>query len=195
MKELFDVWGHTRQIVIIALTAAIYAGMLIPFKAIPIVPGLTELRPANVIPVLFGILFGPAAAWGSAIGNLIADFFGTLSPASAFGFVGNFFFSYTACKLWHIFIKDAVTMNFRQTGIFILISIAASLVCALVVGFGVQILGMAPFKVLFPIIFINNSLMSSILGIILIKLLYKRIERTGLLYTPHRAPVFHDYDR
>jgi energy-coupling factor transport system substrate-specific component len=185
MKDIFNVWSHTRQIVIIALTAAIYAGMLIPFKAIPIIPGLTELRPANVIPVLFGILFGPAAAWGSAIGNLIADFFGTLSPASAFGFVGNFFFSYTACKLWHFFIKDSVTMNFRQTGIFILISIVASLVCALVVGFGVQILGMAPFKVLFPVVFINNSLMSSILGIMLIKLLYRRIERTGLLYTPH----------
>ena len=184
MKELFSVWGNTRQIVIIALTAAIYAGMLIPFKPIQILPGLTELRPANVIPVLFGILFGPAAAWGSAIGNLIADFFGTLSPASVFGFVGNFFFSFTACKLWHSLIKDAVIMDFRQTGIFVLISIAASLVCAMIIGFGVQILGLAPFKVLFTIIFINNSLMSSILGVILIKVLYKRIVRTGLLYTP-----------
>jgi energy-coupling factor transport system substrate-specific component len=187
MKDIFAVWGSTRQIVIISLTAAVYAGMLIPFKAIPIVPGLTELRPANVIPVLFGILFGPAAAWGSAIGNLIADFFGTLSPASAFGFVGNFFFSYTACKLWHLLIKDTVIMNVRQTGIFIGISIAASLVCALVVGVGVQILGMAPFTVLFTIVFINNALMSSILGFILIKLLYKRIERTGLLYTPYQT--------
>ena len=185
MKDIFNVWGDTRQIVIIALTAAIYAGMLIPFKAIPIVPGLTELRPANVIPVLFGILFGPAAAWGSAIGNLIADFFGTLSPGSAFGFVGNFFASYTACKLWHLMVKDAVIMDLRQSGIFILISIAASFVCALIIGFGVQLLGMAPFMVLFTIIFINNSLMSSILGILLIKVLYKRIERTGLLYTPH----------
>ena len=185
MKELFSVWGNTRQIVIIALTAAIYAGMLIPFKAIQIVPGLTELRPANVIPVLFGILFGPAAAWGSAIGNLIADFFGTLSPASAFGFVGNFFFSYTAYKLWHILVKDTVIMDFRQTGIFILISIAASFVCEVIIGFGVQILGLAPFKVLFTIVFLNNSIMSSVLGIILIKVLYKRIERTGLLYTPH----------
>jgi energy-coupling factor transport system substrate-specific component len=185
MKDIFTVWGNTRQIVIIALTAAVYAGMLIPFKAIQIVPGLTELRPANVIPVLFGILFGPAAAWGSAIGNLIADFFGTLTPGSAFGFIGNFFCSYTAFKLWHILVKDAVTMDFRQTGIFILISIAASLVCALIIGSGVHLLGLAPFKVLFPIIFINNSLMSSILGVILIKVLYKRIKRTGLLYTPH----------
>lgn len=184
MKELISVWGNTRQIVIIALTAAIYAGMLIPFKAIQIVPGLTELRPANVIPVLFGILFGPAAAWGSAIGNLIADFFGTLSPGSAFGFVGNFFFSYTAYKLWHILVKDKVIMDFRQGGIFILISIAASFVCAVIISSGVHILGLAPFKVLFTIIFINNSLMSSLLGIILMKVLYKRIERTGLLYSP-----------
>ena len=185
MKDIFSVWGNTRQIVIIALTAAVYAGMLIPFKAIPIVPGLTELRPANVIPVLFGILFGPAAAWGSAIGNLIADFFGTLTPGSAYGFIGNFFFSYTAFKLWRFLVKDAVTMDFRQTGIFVLISIAASLVCALIIASGVHSLGLVPFKVLFPIIFINNSLMSSILGVILIKVLYKRIERTGLLYTPH----------
>jgi energy-coupling factor transport system substrate-specific component len=184
MKDIFSLWGNTRQIVIVALTAAIYAGMLIPFKAIPIVPGLTELRPANVIPVLFGILFGPAAAWGAGIGNLIADFFGTLSPASAFGFVGNFFAAYIACKLWHFLVKEDITMNLRQTGIFIVVSIIASLLCALIIGFGVQILGLAPFMVLFTIIFINNSLMSSILGIILIKVLYKRIQRSGLLYQP-----------
>lgn len=184
MKDIFAIWGNTRQIVIVALTAAIYAGMLIPFKAIPIIPGLTELRPANVIPVLFGILFGPAAAWGSGIGNLIADFFGTLSPGSAFGFVGNFFAAYTACKLWHLLVRDAVTMNLKQTGLFILISIAASLTCALIIAAGVQMLGMAPFKVLFTVIFINNALMSSILGVLLMKVLYKRIERTGLLYLP-----------
>ena len=184
MKELFRVWGSTRQIVLIALTAAIYAGMLIPFKAIVIIPGLTELRPGNVIPVLFGVMFGPAAAWGAAIGNLIADFFGTLSVASAFGFAGNFFFAYTAYKLWHLGVKGEVTMNFRQTVIFVLVSITASLVCALIVASGVQILGLAPFTVMLLIVFVNNSLSSSILGVILMKFLYRRIERTGLIY-PH----------
>lgn len=92
MKEIFNVFQDTKKIVIVAVTAAIYSGMLIPFKPIQIIPGLTELRPASAIPVLFGILFGPAAAWGSAIGNLIADFFGMLGPGSIFGFLGNFFF-------------------------------------------------------------------------------------------------------
>jgi ABC-type dipeptide/oligopeptide/nickel transport system ATPase component len=48
------------------------------FKGIPLIPGHTELRPANVIPVVSALLFGPAEAWGGAFGNLIGDFFGTL---------------------------------------------------------------------------------------------------------------------
>jgi energy-coupling factor transport system substrate-specific component len=182
MKEIFSVWGKTKQIVIIAITAAIYAGTLIPFKPIQIIPGLTELRPASVIPVLFGIMFGPAAAWGAAIGNLIADFFGMLSPASAFGFIGNFFFSYAAYLIWKAMVKDEVSMNFKQAGIFILASVASSLLCALTVGLGVWLFKLAPFVVVFLVVLINNSLMASVLGIILMKLLYKRVEKTGLLY-------------
>lgn len=182
MKEIFSVWGKTRQIVLIAITAAIYAGALIPFKAIQIVPGLTELRPASVFPVIFGIMFGPAAAWGSAIGNLIADFFGMLSPASAFGFAGNFLYAYIPFLIWNAFVKEEVNMGARQIFVFILACLVASAACALTVAGGAALFRLAPFQVLLVIIFINNSLMSIVLGIILIKLLYKRLEKTGLLY-------------
>jgi energy-coupling factor transport system substrate-specific component len=181
MKEIFGVWKSTRGIVLTAFTAAIYAGTLIPFKPIQIVPGLTELRPASVIPVLFGILFGPAAAWGSAIGNLIADFFGMLSPVSAFGFVANFFFSYVAFGLWRALVKT-VTLNIGQIGLFVVCGIAASLVCAAIVASGAQLLGFAPFRVLFLVIFINNALMTGILGPVLMKLLYARVRKMGMLY-------------
>ena len=181
MKEIFAVWHRTRDIVMIAFTAAVYAGTLIPFKPIQLVPGLTELRPASVIPVLFGILFGPAAAWGSAIGNLIADFFGMLSPVSAFGFAANFVFSYVAFKLWHKLVKD-VTLNFRQVLLFVLCGIVSSLACALIVSLGAQVLGFAPFRVLFVIIFVNNALMTGVLGPILMKLLYSRVKKMGMLY-------------
>jgi energy-coupling factor transport system substrate-specific component len=182
VKEIFSVWGRTRQIVLIAITAAIYAGALIPFKAIQIVPGLTELRPASVFPVIFGIMFGPAAAWGSAIGNLIADFFGMLSPASAFGFAGNFLYAYIPFLIWNAFVKDEVTMGLRQIFVFVLACLAASAVCAVTVAGGAALFKLAPFQVLLVIIFINNSLMSIVLGIILMKLLYKRLEKTGLMY-------------
>ena len=69
MKEIFTMWRHTQLVVLVALSAAIYAAVLIPFKGFPIVPGYIELRPANVFPIVFGLLFGPAGAWGAAIGN------------------------------------------------------------------------------------------------------------------------------
>jgi energy-coupling factor transport system substrate-specific component len=91
MKEIFTMWRYTQMVVLVALSAAIYAAVLIPLKSFPIVPGFIEIRPANAFPIVFGLLFGPAGAWGSAIGNLIGDFFGTLSLGSIAGFVGNFF--------------------------------------------------------------------------------------------------------
>ncbi len=188
MKELFTVWQKTKSIVIIAITAAVYAGTLIPFKAIQIVPGLTELRPASVIPVLFGILFGPAAAWGSAIGNLIADFFGMLSPVSAFGFVANFLYSYIAFLVWKIFVKQQpVVMGMKQVSVFSLASLCGSVACAAIVGLGVWVFKMAPAKIVFLVVLINNTLMAGILGPILMKLLYKRISAMGLLYNKEQA--------
>jgi len=88
-------------LVLSAQIAAIYAAVLIPFKVgIPIIPGFVELRPANVIPIVSSLLFGPAAAWGAGIGNVIGDCFGTLGPASLFGFLGNFLYGYVPHLLW-----------------------------------------------------------------------------------------------
>jgi hypothetical protein len=86
MRELFTLWRNTRMVLLVALCTAVYAAALIVFKAgIIIVPGITEVRPANLLPMVFSLLFGPAAAWGSGLGNLIGDFFGTFGPASFFG--------------------------------------------------------------------------------------------------------------
>src|SRR4028118_2159566 len=85
MKEVFTMWRYTQMVVLVALSAAIYAAVLIPFKGFPLVPGYIEIRPANAFPVVFGLLFGPAGAWGAAIGNLIGDFFGTLPIAGGVG--------------------------------------------------------------------------------------------------------------
>ncbi|MEJ7816255.1 MAG: QueT transporter family protein, partial [Rubrobacter sp.] len=111
MKEVFTMWRHTQLVVLTALSAAIYAAVLIPFKGFPIVPGFIELRPANVFPVVFGLLFGPAGAWGAAIGNLIGDFFGTLSLGSLAGFVGNFFLALLPYKLWSVYFRSDENME------------------------------------------------------------------------------------
>jgi len=75
VREAFTMWKYTRMVVLVALTAAMYAAVLIPFKLLPIIPGITEVRPANVFPVICSLMFGPAGAWGAAFGRDMSDMY------------------------------------------------------------------------------------------------------------------------
>src|SRR5262245_62537897 len=88
------------MIVLTAISAALYAAVLIPFKVVPIIPGITEFRPANAIPIVCSFLFGPAGAWGAAFGNVIGDFFGGLGPGDVFGFAGNLLYGLVPYAVW-----------------------------------------------------------------------------------------------
>ncbi len=186
--DLADVWRDTRLIVLTAQIAAIYAAILIPFKAgIPIIPGFVELRPANAIPIVASLLFGPAAAWGAGIGNVIGDCFGTLGPASVFGFVGNFFFGYLPYVLWgHLGWLSSgqppLVKSWRQMVEYGVVCVIASAACAGIIGWGVEWLGLLPFVILAPAIFFNNIVMGMFLGPPLLGFLYPRVQLWRLRY-------------
>lgn len=187
MKETISMWENTRMVVLTSITAAVYAAIMIPFKGFQIIPGFTEVRPAAAIPVTFGILFGPAGAWGSAIGNLIGDLIAMLSPASIPGFIGNFFFALVAYKLWGYFnlgrVQKKGFFRDRKRIIFLIfISLFSSLAVSFIIGEGAMMLGFFPFKVLAPIIAINNFLANLIITPFLIEILYPRVEKWGLLW-------------
>ena len=187
-RELRHVWHDTRLLVLSAQIAAIYAAVLIPFKVgIPIIPGFVELRPANVIPIVSSLLFGPAAAWGAGIGNVIGDCFGTLGPASLFGFLGNFLYGYVPYLLWGNLGwlssgREPMVRSWRQGVEYVIVCVAASMVCAATIGWGVELLGLLPFWLLFPAIFLNNLVMAMLLGPPLLLFLYPRVKQWNLYY-------------
>ncbi len=183
MRDAVEMWRNTRMAVLTALCAALYAALLIPFKAIVLIPGLTEVRPASALPVMLALLFGPAAAWGAAFGNLIGDFFGTLTPGSFFGFIGNFLFAYVPWRLWLVFTKKEADGSLRQWPLFVFVSIVAASSCAVVIAWGVDWLGLAPYHILGTIISLNNTLPTIVLGAALLRLLHFRARRWGLLAT------------
>src|SRR5205823_703617 len=141
-----------RMVVLCVLSAALYAAVLIPFKVVPLIPGVTELRPANAVPVVCSFLFGPAAAWGAAIGNMIGDFFGGVGPGDIFGFFANLAYGYIPYKLWEIFARDrspAIRMwredegwrswlysNGKTLSVYVPVCLVASVLCADIVGWG-----------------------------------------------------------
>jgi energy-coupling factor transport system substrate-specific component len=193
MKEIFTMWRHTQMVVLVALSAAIYAAVLIPFKGFTIIPGFTEVRPANVFPFVFGLLFGPAGAWGAAIGNLIGDFFGTLGIGSIFGFIGNFFLGFLPYKLWGSFFRRGENMepnvnSGKKLGVYAAVTIIASVVCAIWIAWFNDLIGFVPFAALGSIITVNNAIVGLVLGPVLLLVLYPRVKRWGLLWTEIMLP-------
>src|SRR5439155_466118 len=131
-------------------------------------------------------------AWGAAFGNVIGDLFGTLGPGSLFGLLGNFLYGYVPYRLWGRLGalssgRPPEPRSPRQILEYALICILASLACAGTIGWGLDVMRLLPFQVLAPVIFLNNVLMSSLLGPPLLLFLYPRVARCGLLYAdgPH----------
>jgi len=184
MRDLIDMWSNTRMVVLTAMSASLYAAILIPFKVLPIIPGVTEFRPANAVPVVCSFLFGPAGAWGAAIGNIIGDFFGGIGPGDLFGFAANFLYGLIPYKAWEALTDaDPVPRGPASWVGFAGVVLLASAVCALTVGWGINMLGFVPFSVLGNIILINNFVVAVVLAPFLLAVIYPRVKRGHLLYS------------
>lgn len=183
MRELVAMWGNTRMVVFTAMTAALYAAILVPFKVLPIIPGISELRPANAVPIVCSFLFGPAAAWGAAVGNLIGDFFGGFGPGEFFGFWGNLLYGFLPYRTWELLSRrDPVPRGASGWMLFAFVVALASGACALVIGWGLNLLGFVPFRVLGNVVWLNNFAASIVLAPLLLAVLYPRAVRGRLTY-------------
>lgn len=186
MKELLDVWTDGRKIAAIAIVAVVYASLLIAFKDFVLIPQYSTVRPGNFVPLFFGVVFGPAAAWGSAFGNLGGDYFsGTLTSGSAFGFIGNFAYAYVAYLIWVYFTKnekvgiDATSMFTLELSAF-----AGGVVCALVIAAGLFMLGNGANLAaqMLVIVTFNNFVPAAILGPACMFLFYRPLLDAGWVY-------------
>jgi energy-coupling factor transport system substrate-specific component len=184
MHELRLMWRNTRMVVFCAISAALYAAVLVPFKVVPLIPGVTELRPANAIPIVCSFLFGPAAAWGSAIGNMIGDFFGGVGPGDVFGFFANLFYGYIPYKAWNIIARGQSPISRSPINIakYVAVCLAASILCADLVGWGDNLLGFRPFSILGNVIIFNNMVSALFLSPLILFGVYPRVKAGRMLY-------------
>lgn len=183
--ELRLMWRNTRMVVLCVLSAALYAAVLVPFKVVPLIPGVTELRPGNAIPVVCSMLFGPAAAWGSAIGNMIGDFFYGVGPGDIFGFIGNIAYGYIPYKVWNMLAapgESPTNLTARAIAKYIAACLAASILCADTVGWGDNMLSLRPFWVLGNVIIFNNMLAAIVISPWILAAVYPRVRAGHLLY-------------
>ena len=97
--------------------------------------------------------------------------------------IGNFLYAYIPYRVWQLISRDEPTMRSPiQILKYISIAILASLICGVVIGWGVDLMGFVPFAALGNIIVVNNILVSGVLGPILLALLYARLTKWGVSY-------------
>ena len=182
--ELRLMWRNTRMVVLCAISAALYAAVLVPFKVVPLIPGVTELRPANAIPIVCSFMFGPAAAWGSAIGNMIGDFFGGVSPGDIFGFFANLVYGWIPYKVWQVIGRGESPISRTPSAIlkYVIACLTASVLCADLVGWGDNLLVIRPFAMLGNVIIFNNMASALLLAPFILAAVYPRVKKGRMLY-------------
>lgn len=169
----------TVDLVLIVMTAALYAAALLSLTFIKLAPG-TWLRPGNALQAPFGILFGIPGSIGIGLGNLIADLSqGTAPHVMVLGMIVNF----GAAFLPYLFVSNARIATRKSVVEFVVwaVIIAGSLP-ALSIWINV-LAGLTPKAVALafgPVVFLNQVVSLLLLGIPLTKLLYPFVVRSGL---------------
>lgn len=170
-----------RDLLIVAMCAAIFAVALALTAGIQLVPGFVQARPANAFIAVFGILFGIPGVLGLAVGNIIGDILsGTLTIGSVGGFLGIFMAGYIPYKL----VGQRNPSGAAGIGIFYLATFLAALFgTGLLISFWLQTSRILPpeavWTAAFPSIFFVVLYPQWLFSIFILKALYKPLERRG----------------
>ncbi|MBD3178035.1 MAG: hypothetical protein GF320_22910 [Armatimonadia bacterium] len=76
VETLFGVFRSGRQIAVLLVSAAIYAGLSVALPDLEIVEGYPGLRPAVALIVALAIVGGAPAVWAAALGGLVIGLMG-----------------------------------------------------------------------------------------------------------------------
>jgi energy-coupling factor transport system substrate-specific component len=168
MREIFSPFMSTKKLIHIVVCALIFIVLAVPFKTFILIEGVAEtIRPVNALPVVAGLLLGPAGAWGCARGNLVADFWGTLIIASIIGFIANFFAAYLPYKLWHLSGKAEApnVKSYMNLVKYVVVCVMSAFATAILLTSGLDILFKNWLPNLFWVIFKSHMIFSIVLGL------------------------------
>ncbi len=192
MKAVFTMWKNKRMIILVVVCAVIYGGARAVLKIdFPILaPEVMGMGVADLLPMVFGLLFGPAGAWGAAIGHFVGEL-GAFTWTSFFEVVGIFLFGYLPYTMW-VTLKPIANgerepsiKNWRSWVLYILIALFAAAASSVVVLTWLQMLGILSYTVLLVILifFVFIGAVGSLMGGVLFLALYGVVKkRLGLIW-------------
>jgi len=183
MHELLRVLADRKGQLCILVTAFMYVLVLIPFNQFHgEIAGVT-LRPAAILPVVCGIFWGPAAAWGFGAGNLAGDLSGSWSPMSIVGCIINFLYPYVSYRLWHRLMQGReIRMDTYAFCCLWAVTLIVTFACMFLLALSGTLFFGRPFESKFYSYFGNSILWAMIGGPILFRLFYEPAARNRFVY-------------
>ena len=176
--------SKTQSLTTCGLLAAFFMAMALSFKGFVLIPSITEVRPVNSLPILYGLFFGPVGAIACAVGNLLGDALGgTLTPASAAGFIGNYAAAYIPYKIWGACLRSPEETILKVEGPsgvikFWLLAFFGAMAPAVIIPPAADAMGLASFSMFFGIILLNDLVGTATLGLFLY-IVFSRIVMNG----------------
>ena len=182
-----NVKWNSMAFIKVAIVAALFGGSLAATASIVFVPGIAYLRPAQVLAVVFGGLFGLPGAVGIALGNFIADLFaGTLTLGSVAGFIGNFLTAYVIYRILNTENKVTLKNGVKGVLLFMWALFVSAFVIAFYIPFWLALLNIIPAEVAWTAVFVNiilnGTITGLVLGPILLKILFKYIKNWNMYW-------------
>ncbi len=192
MLDLISMWKNPKMVAYFLLTAVLYPALIYPFQQFTVFAGHADyLRVGMGIPMAFSFLFGPAAAWGTAAGNIIYDLCtdGVVTTTGVrwiaiFGLVVNFLIAYLPYKLWNAITTEKPDLrSIKKIGLFVGLAFLACATAGLILGWGFLLLYNSPFQTTSFMIATTDALWAIVLGSVVLVLSYPILSRKKLLYT------------
>jgi len=192
MKAAFAMWKNRQMVLLAAVCAAIYwgarAALMIDFPILA--PEVMGMGVSDLLPMLFGLLFGPAGAWGVAIGHLIGEL-GAFTLESLFEVIGVFLMGYLPYTMWTTLKpiatgeRDPTIKKGRSWFLYGLIALIAAIASSVVILTWLEVLGFLPYSVLLTILifYVFINLFGSLVGGFFLLFLYPLVKnRLGLIW-------------
>ena len=93
--------GTKQKLLIVLVLFMVYFIISIPFKALDIMPGFTDIRPVTILQPIYGIFFGIPGCVVLSLGNVVSDIIGgSLRLSSIAGAAANFIGPFLFFIIW-----------------------------------------------------------------------------------------------
>ena len=167
-----------RRIITYLVLIVVYLLLAIPFKALTIIPGFTDIRPVTLLGPIYALFFGIPGCSIFALMNLVMDALsGGLMWSSIAGLAANFIGPFLLLLYWTKYSKTPLHLK-KPGNIFhfsLTLIIAAVIQAAIITPFVALLYPDVDWKLFFGIVVFNTAVFPILFGIPLIYLMREKL--------------------